>query len=155
MRLYLVQHGDAVSKEENPDRPLSTKGRDDAARLARLLGTAGVRVDTVFHSGKRRAWETAEILAAAVTLGARPEPAPFPLAPKDPVDGLVEAASRLTGDAMAVGHLPFMARAVSVLLGADADTALAAFQPGTLVCLERMDKGWAVVAMLRPDFVPG
>ena len=33
MRLYLVQHGEAVAKEVDPDRPLSEHGREDIVRL--------------------------------------------------------------------------------------------------------------------------
>ena len=44
MKLYLVQHGQAVSKEEDPERPLSEQGREDVRRVATRLGEAGVRV---------------------------------------------------------------------------------------------------------------
>ncbi len=32
MKCYIVQHGDALNKEDNPDRPLSEDGRDDFRR---------------------------------------------------------------------------------------------------------------------------
>jgi phosphohistidine phosphatase SixA len=35
--LYLVQHGDAKSEAEDPERPLTERGRSDVARLAALL----------------------------------------------------------------------------------------------------------------------
>ena len=44
MRLYLVRHGDAVSSDLDPARPLSAAGRAEAARMARFLAEAGVRV---------------------------------------------------------------------------------------------------------------
>jgi len=37
MRVYLVQHGEAVSKEENPDRPLSEKGAADVLFFISML----------------------------------------------------------------------------------------------------------------------
>jgi hypothetical protein len=43
MRIDLVQHGLAVPKEVDPDRPLSEQGREDVRRLADFLGDAGVR----------------------------------------------------------------------------------------------------------------
>lgn len=66
MKLYLVQHGEALPKEVNSDRSLSDQGRQDAERLARFLAGRGVRVSRVWHSGRTRARQTAELLAAAV-----------------------------------------------------------------------------------------
>ena len=62
MRLYLVQHGDAVAKDVDPDRPLSDQGRADIQRLAEWLANQHVQVAQILHSGKRRAIETAELL---------------------------------------------------------------------------------------------
>ena len=33
MRLYLAQHGDAVEKDVNSERPLSAKGKKDVEEL--------------------------------------------------------------------------------------------------------------------------
>jgi len=38
MRLYLIQHAKAKSKQENPARPLSRKGREDIRKVARSQG---------------------------------------------------------------------------------------------------------------------
>ena len=54
MRMYLTQHGLAVPKDIEPDRPLSEQGRQDIRCLADLLDQAGIRVAQVFHSGKTR-----------------------------------------------------------------------------------------------------
>jgi len=37
MELYLVQHGEATSNTENPDRPLTARGRDDVQRVSRHI----------------------------------------------------------------------------------------------------------------------
>ena len=55
MTLYLVQHGEAKAEAEDPERPLTARGRDDIGRLAALLARIGVRVARLEHSGKRRA----------------------------------------------------------------------------------------------------
>ena len=44
MRLWIVQHGDALAKGVDPNRPLSEKGRSDVERLASHLAGCGVRV---------------------------------------------------------------------------------------------------------------
>ncbi len=51
MRLYLVQHGEAVAKEVDPDRPLSEHGRENIVRLAKWLEQRGVEVREIRHSG--------------------------------------------------------------------------------------------------------
>ena len=66
MRLYLVQHGEALPKQVDPERPLSERGRSDVARVADFLKGAGIRVTRVAHSGKTRARQTAELLASFV-----------------------------------------------------------------------------------------
>ena len=87
MRLYLVQHGDALAKKVDPEHPLSERGRSDVERVAAFLGRAGIRVATLAHSGKTRARQTAELLAATVTssgqIGARS--GMDPLDPTEPV----------------------------------------------------------------------
>ncbi|UCE84916.1 MAG: phosphohistidine phosphatase SixA [Deltaproteobacteria bacterium] len=152
MRLYLVQHGHALAKEVDPDRPLSDAGRGDVERLAAFLARSGLRVETVVHSGKTRARQTAEILAAAVC-EASPE-SRADLGPNDPVGPVAEAAETWTADAMLVGHLPFMARLASHLVGAREDRGAVAFQPGGVACLERAGDGtWAIAWMLRPELL--
>ena len=37
MRIYLMQHGKPVSKEENPDKPLSAEGENDVERMANFF----------------------------------------------------------------------------------------------------------------------
>ncbi len=50
MRVSLVQHGDAVPKEVDSDRPLTGTGRRDIERLAKFLNAAKVRVSRIIHS---------------------------------------------------------------------------------------------------------
>ena len=85
MRLYLVQHGDALPEQVDPERPLSAKGRRDVEAVARLLASTGTRAVRVAHSGKLRAQQTAEVLAAALAPAAVPETMTG-LNPNDPVE---------------------------------------------------------------------
>ena len=52
IRLYLMQHGEAVPDAENPERPLTPRGREDVARLAAFLADAKVGIARLVHSGK-------------------------------------------------------------------------------------------------------
>ncbi len=153
MKLYLVQHGEALPKEVDPERPLSDRGRQDAERLAGFLAGRGVRASRVWHSGKTRARQTAELLAAAVAPGAEAE-ARAGLAPNDPAEAFVETLAAWREDAMVVGHLPFMARLVTRLVTRSDDGRTVAYLPGSLVCLERDEEGsWAIAWMLRPELM--
>ena len=58
-KLYLVQHGEAKSKAEDPQQPLAEQGREDVAQVVAFAAGAGLQVRQIRHSGKRRAEETA------------------------------------------------------------------------------------------------
>lgn len=150
MRLYLVQHGEAASKEEHPDRPLTDKGTSDIGRVLDAL-PGRLPIDRILHSEKTRARQTAELIADR-------------LAPPSGVgeaDGLAPDADvtiwcrRLKGDEralMLVGHLPHLARLASLLLTGDPDASVVTFRPGGIVCLERGEQGeWSVCWMVIPD----
>ncbi|MHC4223224.1 MAG: phosphohistidine phosphatase SixA [Planctomycetota bacterium] len=148
MRLYLVRHGEAVSKLLDPDRPLSARGREEVESVAALLDHAGVRVSRVLHSGKRRAEQTAEILAEAV--GGKLERTDG-IAPMDSAGAFSEIVAGWTEEAMVVGHLPFMALLTSRLLCRDEEIFSARFEAGTVVGLERGNEGrWSLVGMVPP-----
>jgi hypothetical protein len=49
MRLYLVQHGEAVAEDVDRARPLSA-----ITKVARFLAASGLSVSQVLHSGKLR-----------------------------------------------------------------------------------------------------
>jgi phosphohistidine phosphatase len=150
MRLYLVQHGDAVPERLDPERPLSAAGRREVEAVARLLAGAGARVAHVVHSGKLRAQQTAELLAPAVAPGTVPQ-VMAGLSPNDPVEPTVRTVAGWAADAMLVGHLPFMAKLVARLVAGDEGKPIAAFVPGTVVGLEREDANhWTIVWMVRP-----
>ena len=62
LTIYLVQHGKSVSKEEDPDRPLSDIGSEEVEKIAIQLKEYNPRLNSIFHSNKLRAVQTAEIL---------------------------------------------------------------------------------------------
>lgn len=66
MRRHLIRHGEAVDESIDARRPLSNRGRREAASLAERMCAEGEAAQRIFHSGKTRAEETASILAAAL-----------------------------------------------------------------------------------------
>ncbi len=155
MKLYLVQHGEACAKDVDPERPLTERGVQDVERMAAFLARAGVRVERVIHSGKRRAAQTAQRLARAVAPGVEPEESGL-INPNDNPKAFDWQSESWGQDCLVVGHLPFMARLVSHLLVDDEDRPTVAFEPGSIVCLERGDAArWHLCWMIRPELLAG
>ena len=153
MKLYLAQHGEACGKDIDPGRPLTDQGREDIERLAEFLGRAGIEVERVIDSGKLRAAQTADLLAAALAPMAE-------LETNDRIDSNDDPRAfdweQATGgrDTLVVGHLPFLARLVSLLVVEDLDRPIAAYQPGSVVCLELDTDGhWQINWMIRPHLL--
>jgi phosphohistidine phosphatase len=153
MRLLLVQHGEATTEAENPERPLTEIGRAHVTATSRFLSQAGIKVEAVWHSGKTRSRETAEILAlhlgpveGLVHMGG--------LAPNDsPATILRELASE-ERDLMIVGHLPSLQRLASLALMNEDSYDLLKFSMGGVICLERDDGGkWRVAFEVTPDLL--
>ena len=155
MRLYLVQHGLATDKQEDPQRPLSDTGKRDVERLAQQLAAANVKVARAWHRGKLRAEQTAVQLAKPVLSGGKAEQIDG-IAPNDSVEEFAADIDVWQDDTLVVGHLPFMARLVSQLLTGDPERDCVQFRPGSIVCLERTAPDhWALLWMLRPELLGG
>ena len=153
MRLYLTQHGLAVPKNVDTDRTLSEQGREDVRHLAQLLGTTGIHVGQVLHSGKTRAEQTAAILAEVLLPQGQPQ-THTDLGPKDTLDKVFPEIASWNVDTLIVGHLPHLSRLASILLASDPDRPLLAFQPGSIACLERNTVDhWSLVWMVRPELL--
>lgn len=153
MRLYLVQHGEAHPEAVSPERKLTPQGSVEVRRLADFLGARGVRAARVYHSGKTRARQTAEILTARLAPGTAPE-ALAGLNPNDPALPVAVQARDWNEDTLLAGHQPFMGRLATLLVAGREDPAVLAFQPGSIACLERNPMaGWEIVWMLRPQLL--
>ena len=155
MKLYLVQHGEALAKDVDPDRPLSDAGRSAVSAVGARLAASGLRVGAIMHSGKTRAEQTAALLAERLA-AERPIEPRAGLNPNDPVAPLAAEAAAWHEDRMLVGHLPFMAKLAGLLIGGGDSPDLVLFTPGSVLCLERSDGGrWHIAWMLRPELLAG
>jgi phosphohistidine phosphatase len=152
MNVYLVQHGNALSKDEDPDRPLSERGVADVTKVAAFVRPIGLSVSTIWHSGKTRARQTAERLAEAVTADEGTAERGG-LKPKDDVGPVAKEIEQAGVDRMIVGHMPFLARLAGQLVCGNAAAAPVAFAQGGVVALERTDDGWSVAWMIVPELL--
>ena len=124
-------------------------------RVAAFAQGAGVEVFQIRHSGKRRAEETATVLAQYLTPAGGVAASPG-LAPRDDASRVAELLNRETKPLMFVGHRPFMDRLVGLLITGELDHAIVSFQKGGIACLERDLKTWkwAISWVVTPDLIP-
>lgn len=153
MKIYLVRHGEATSKAADSRRPLTAQGRQDVEKMAAFVKGLDLQVEEIRHSGKTRAAQTAEILGAALAPSGGVVEG-VDLDPNDPVKPLKRELSKRDEDLMVVGHLPFLARLASELLGATKSKQVVTFPPAGMACLERGEDGtWSVCWVTGPDLL--
>jgi len=151
MALFLVQHGKNLKKDVNPEQPLSDEGIEEVERIAQTAANYAVQIGEIRHSGKKRAFQTAEIFARYLNAADRVGEMNGIKALDDvvPISQSVEAGRNL----MLVGHLPFMERLTSYLVAGNPDITVMKFQNGGIVCLDRLENSneWAIKWTLMPN----
>lgn len=145
--VLLVRHGEALGKDENPKRPLSDAGRRHVEKVSGLL--AGGMVTEVRHSGKARARQTAEILAAEIGVPLdRVREIPG-IRPDDDVHPVAEALEREGASVALVGHMPFMAKLASRLLAGSSERVAVGFGDAACMVLSRNGRTWRLDGLLN------
>ena len=153
MFIYLVQHAEATKEDVDPSRSLSEKGLQDIKKVASYVSQLNIKVYKIFHSGKLRAKQTAEVLSENLkpTKGITEVGG---LAPLDDADIWEERLKGMTDDIVLVGHLPHLDKLASLLLCGNADKNIVSFKMAGIVCLKRNDIGeWSLQWMLTPEVV--
>ena len=151
MNLYILQHGEAVAKEIDPERPLSEQGIRDIRILALHMQNMGVQLGNVFHSGKLRAQQSARLVAETISPGIQPLQTEG-LNPNDDPTAIIGDIEQMNENILIASHMPFVSRLCSTLLTGTIDAEFASIS-GTLFCLEKADNKWRLAYMLRPDFL--
>ena len=151
MRLYLVQHAEALTAEEDSERALSPQGREEAQAMAQFLGRIGVTGVAIWHSGKLRAQQTA--MELATELDAAGAEVFNHLAPKSDIARLAAEVGSREADLLVVSHQPYLGRLASYLLAGRPKDGAVGFQPGTAMCLQRVRDHWQLLWMVPPDAV--
>jgi phosphohistidine phosphatase len=124
--ILLLRHAKAealVPGQRDFDRPLASRGRDDAQLMGRVLAKLGCVPDAIVSSPAARAKETAEGAARAMKFGGKiiMEPALYDAAGEVWLDTLRAVASG-AASALLVAHEPGMSEAAGLLCGGDAGT---------------------------------
>ena len=135
MAVYLVQHGIAASADVDPQRGLNDEGRSDVERIAQVAAGYNVHVEAIWHSGKTRAVQTAEIFAQHLKPASGIEKKDG-MNPNDAVDKIA-VHLKPESEIMLVGHLPFMEKLASYLVTGESELLIFKAQNGGILCLDQ------------------
>jgi len=137
MKVYLVQHGLAAVRTGDSERFLTDQGQADVRKITDFIrDQARFTVDTIYHSGKLRARQTAEILAEAIR-PARQLRETTGLAPMDNPGIWAQRLSEMDDDCMLVGHMPHLPGLIGLLLTGDELKTPVSVCNGGVICLWR------------------
>lgn len=133
--LWLLRHADALDGHPDEDRPLSDKGRRQAAAAGAAFAKLGVGFDACLASPRLRALDTATLACAPLGLDVHVAPGlrGGPFDPEEVVAGWGE-------EILLVGHEPDFSLAVHDLTGAQVRLkkgGLAVIDRGELILLLR------------------
>ena len=152
MRLYLVQHGISKSKLEDPERPLTETGIQQTELIASYLKNHKIKLDKIYHSEKRRAAQTAEIIAGKIDIK-------YGLVEDKDLNPLTkpeiwsEKIKTIDDDIMIIGHLPHLNNLTSLLLGYDENLQFIFFKNSGVICMDREDDSWSLKWLITPDLI--
>jgi len=150
MTLYLVQHAEARSKEEDPSRSLSDEGRENITKVAAFVKGLKIEVRHILHSGKMRALQTAQILEEYIQ-SERGVAEADGLAPMDDPGIWSVRLAEMSENTMIVGHLPHLGKLSTLLLCGSKEKDIISFQMGNIFCLKRSAEGnWMVEWLIKP-----
>ena len=136
MTIYLVQHGKAKSRLEDPERPLNNDGIKETNIVCNFLKKYKIGVNSIIHSGKLRAKNTAEILIKGLS-SEKGIIQMDGLKPNDNVNIIDNFIIKQNMDYMFVGHLPFMNKLSSLLITGDENLNIVKFKNSCIVCLNK------------------
>ena len=153
MKLYLVQHAKAASTDVDPERPLTKEGRQDIQKVAAFIKPLNLSVDYLWHSTKKRAIETAEVLAEVIKIN-KEKIERDGLAPNDNVTAIKDEFASAQQDTMIVSHMPFVSKLASLLLTGREFAGTVAFRQGGIVALKSSEPNqWQIEWMVIPELL--
>jgi len=149
--LYLVQHGKAFDEKIDPERSLTPEGVSETNAVASYLAKVGASVDSIVHSGKRRALQTAEIMARY--LGVKSVNAIGGLNPNDDPSLIASKLSELGSRVMIIGHLPHLSKLASLLIIGNPNAQLIKFRYSGVVKLGLSNGQWVIEWYITPELI--
>jgi phosphohistidine phosphatase len=152
MYLYLIQHALSKSKEEDPERGITDSGRAETEKVAQYFKSLNPEIHVIWQSGKKRARETADIIAHLLGIDNRILEHTN-LSPTDPIEPAISALEKMHKDVVIVGHLPFLSRLMSYLTTGTDSCQIVKFKNSGIICLERAGEQWKINWITIPENV--
>ena len=152
MKLYLVRHGEAVVSDNGGDVALSELGKFEVEKSGTEIADRIDNLDTIFHSNKLRAHQTAKIIQTKLKFDATvPMNEMEGLKPNDSAEEIAEWAGQVQNDIMLVGHLPFMNKLAGILLKESEKNYSLSFGTASVASFERGKSGdWMLLWFFNP-----
>ncbi len=134
-----MRHGAYELENIHNGNPLSEQGKTDVTRMADFLSSNPIAVSNIFHSEKKRALQTAELISRGFN-SKHPLQLHEGLNPNDDIATLMDSVLEWDEDILIVGHLPYLSKLASKLIVNDEYKEILSFKTGTLACLERIEQ---------------
>jgi phosphohistidine phosphatase len=118
MKVYLMQHALAYSSEEDQERPLSPAGIGQAKAAAKGIKRLGLTFDLIVTSPKRRAHQTAALIAEGVRFPHSDILTTEAVLPQSQPQELLDLLQKELpqSSVLVVGHMPQLGKLSSQLL---------------------------------------
>ena len=146
-----MRHGEALTPEKDPQRGLTDSGKIKIKNLATHLKKQVLKFKHVFHSNKKRAQQTAEIMTQILSPKVLPE-LHDNITPNDDPKLLLTEINNWNEDTLITSHLPYVPNLITLLTGQDTYLSAISFETGTIVCLEKnKDAGWNIIWSTSPS----
>ncbi len=151
MSLFLIRHAHAVSADENPNRPLSPRGRQQVRRLAAFLAkSGGFGCAELWHSPLARSIETAGRLVQHLGLEARLTLTPG-LEGDDPPDRIAARLRSRRAPLALVGHEPHLSALATLLVSGRTEPSGFVLKKCAVLALVRRAGAWSVLWQITPQ----
>ncbi len=153
MKLYLMRHGEAEGVYEGEGPSLSSRGESEVSRIGEALSSKKIRLDHIYHSGKLRARQTAEIVGSKFSADI-PISKKEGLKPNDPAPVFAKDLNDVSGNILVVGHLPFVSKLTSYLLADTESELMFSFGTASVAFLEYAHSfGWNLHWLIEPESI--
>ena len=153
MNLYILRHAHAVDAADDPERPLSARGREQVRMLAAFLKRSeALATREIWHSPLVRSGETAALLIKKLGLKAKLVEVDG-LQPEDDPLLLAQRLKTRQQPLAIVGHDPQLSALVSLLVTGATEPSRFILKKCTIIALERTEGVWTVRWQLSPELL--
>jgi phosphohistidine phosphatase len=151
--LHLIRHAHAIDAEDDATRPLSRRGREQVAALARFLRHSDAFAPAeIWHSPLDRARETATRLARRLDLHA-PLREAAGLLPDDDPRLLARRIAAARKPLAIVGHEPHLSALATLLVGGGTGRPWFVMKKCAVLTLEGQGTAWCVRWHVSPEIL--